>query len=244
MIRRLQRVVLGLALVTPLAAWGLQSPNDPPAPPTDLPIHEVRANTPGRSFAVFITGDGGWVDADRGLATELAKHGMSVVALDVRAYLRAEKRTPSTVAADAERIIRYYVDTWKRDDVVLIGYSRGADMMPFVANRIAQDLRDRIALVALLGLSQRASFEFHWTDMIRESRRTTDLPVAPELERLRGKRIVCVYGEAEKDSACRGVERALMTPIERSGSHRIHDTDAADLARLIMGELAPVTSSH
>ena len=68
--------------------------------------------------------------------------------------------------------------------------------------------------------------------------------MAPELERLRGKRIVCVYGEAEKDSACRGVERALITPIERSGSHRIHDTDAVELARLIMGELAPVTSSH
>jgi len=244
MIRPLQHMALILTLVTPAAARGIQSPNDPPSPPTDLPIHEVPASAPGRSFAVFITGDGGWVDADRELATELAKHGLPVVALDVRAYLRAEKRTPSAVAADAERIIRYYADIWKRGDIVLIGYSRGADMMPFVANRIAQDLKDRIALVALLGLSRRASFEFHWTDMIRESRRTTDLPVGPELERLRGKRIVCVYGEAEKDSACRGVERALITPIERSGSHRIHDTDAADLARLIMGELAPVTSSH
>ncbi|MEP7346857.1 MAG: AcvB/VirJ family lysyl-phosphatidylglycerol hydrolase [Gemmatimonadaceae bacterium] len=213
-------------------------------PPRDLPIHEVLARTPGRSFAVLLTGDGGWVDADRELATELANRGVSVVALDTRAYLRAHKRSPSSAAADAERIIRYYEDVWKRDEIVLVGYSRGADMMPFIANRITQELRDRVALVALLGLSPRASFEFHWTDLIRETRRATDLPVVPELERLRGKRIVCVFGEDEKDSACRGVERALATPIERSGSHRIHDSDAADLARVIVEALAPVTSVH
>jgi type IV secretory pathway VirJ component len=235
------RRTIALILATPVSAIALQAPNDVPS---DLPIHEVAARAAGRSLAVLITGDGGWAGADRGLANELASLGVAVVALDARAYLRAAKRSPSGTAADAERIIRFYADAWKRDEIVLIGYSRGADMMPFIANRIAKELRDRVALLALLGLSRRASFEFHWSDLLRDSRRATDLPVAPELERLRGTRILCVYGADEKDSACRGVERALITPIERSGAHRIHDGDASDLARLIVDAMASVASSR
>ncbi|MBV6520558.1 MAG: hypothetical protein MNPFHGCM_00675 [Gemmatimonadaceae bacterium] len=232
-------------LATPVVARALQvAANDSLSlSVVDLPIHEVPSHVAGRSLAILVTGDGGWVDADRGLARELASNGLPVVALDVRAYLRAAKRTPSTMAADAERVIRHYSDAWQRDDVVLIGYSRGADVVPFIANRIGQDLRDRIALVALLGMSLRASFEFHWMDLLMESHRPTDLPVAPELERLRGKRMICIYGEDEKDSACRGVERALVMPIQRSGSHRIHASDAEDLASIILGALAPVAAA-
>lgn len=239
----ISRAATLFTIATPAIALAQQSPNAMMSPPSDLPIHEVPARAAGHSLAVLITGDGGWVGPDRDLAKELANRGVSVVALDVRAYLRSKKRSPSSAAADAERIIRYYADSWKRDEIILIGYSRGADMMPFIANRIGQELRDRVALLALLGLSPRASFEFHWTDMIHETRRTTDLPVAPELERLRGKRILCVYGQDEKDSACRGVERALITPVERSGSHKIHESDAAELARLIVGAMAPGDSS-
>lgn len=236
-----RHVVAALLLVTPGTAIAPQAPNDWPGAPTDLPIHEVPSRVAGRSLAVLITGDGGWADADRVLATELANRGLPVVALDSRAYLRATRRSPASAAADAERIVRYYADAWKRDEIVLIGYSRGADMMPFIANRLAQDLRERIKLVALVGLSPRASFEFHWSDLIRDARRATDLPVGPELERLRGTRILCVYGVDDKDSACRGGERALMTPIERNGAHRIHVTDAAELAELIMGAIATET---
>jgi type IV secretory pathway VirJ component len=118
-----------------------------------------------------------------------------------------------------------------------MGYSRGADIMPFVANRLPIDARARVGLLALLGLSGRASFQFHWIDILRDSHRPTDLPVAPELERLRGTRILCVYGDDEKDSACRGIDRTLAIPVERDGAHRIYGSDAPDLARTIVAAL-------
>ncbi|MFN8583482.1 MAG: AcvB/VirJ family lysyl-phosphatidylglycerol hydrolase [Gemmatimonadaceae bacterium] len=212
--------------------------NDTVAKPADLPLHEVPAQQPGPWIAVFITGDGGWVDADRALANALAARGVSVIALDARAYLRGGKRSPSAAAKDAERILRYYETLWHRDQVMLVGYSRGADMMPFIANRIAEDLRGQVGLVALLGLSRRASFEFHWSDLIRDARRPTDLPVAPELERLRGVRMLCVYGVDDHGSACRDVEPGLATVVERSGAHRLDADDATDLARTIVGAIS------
>lgn len=232
--------MVAAALLTGMVqvAWA-HTPNDSLTRPTDLPLHEVPASQAGRWIAVFITGDGGWVDADRALAHALASRGIAVVALDARAYLRSKKRSPGGAADDAGRILRYYEELWNRDQVALIGYSRGADMMPFIANRLAADLKGQVGLVALLGLAPRASFEFHWSDLIRDTRKPTDLPVEPELERLRGKRILCVYGIEDRSSACREAERGLVTVVERAGSHRLGADDAPDLARTIVGALTP-----
>ena len=50
--------------------------------------------------------------------------------------------------------------------------------------------------------------------------RPDDLPVAPELARLRGLRLLCVYGSDEKDSGCRNADPSLgMERIERGGAH-------------------------
>ncbi len=60
-----------------------------------------------------------------------------------------------------------YLEAWTKERITLIGYSFGADVLPATINRLAKDLRERIDLVALLGLSEQASFEFrltHWID--------------------------------------------------------------------------------
>ena len=38
------------------------------------------------------------------------------------------------------------------DKVVLIGYSLGADVLPFMASRLKPDLVNRVVLIALLGI--------------------------------------------------------------------------------------------
>ena len=50
--------------------------------------------------------------------------------------------------------------------MILIGYSFGADVLPFIVNRLPDDLRKRIASVNLLGLSTEATFEIHVADWI------------------------------------------------------------------------------
>ena len=211
----------------------------------DLPLVELPptvgaggARTAAEStLVVLMTGDGDWADIEKGLAEALAGAGAAVVGLKARSYLQARPRTPDVLARDVERVLRHYLPLWGRDRVVLLGYSRGADFVPFVANRLPPDLRARVALLGMFGLATSASFEFHWTDLVKDTRRPSDLPVAPELARLRGTPALCVYGSDEKDSGCRAADPSLLQRVERGGAHHF-DKDYAGLAALVLRALS------
>ena len=53
---------------------------------------------------------------------------------------RAE-RTPEESARALEGVIRAYKLRWHKDKVILIGYSRGADALPFMISRLPNDVR-------------------------------------------------------------------------------------------------------
>lgn len=205
---------------------------------SDLPLTEVPAAGATRAVAVLLTGDGGWQAIDKGVAAALASHGVAVVGLNARSYLSGANRTPDDAARDVARVLRYYGARWGDGQLLLVGYSRGADMLPFVASRLPADLRARTGLVAMLGLARAASFEFHWTDMVRDTHRATDLPTAPELAKLRGLPLLCVYGADERDSGCRDADPSLVTRVERGGAHHF-DGDYAALGDIILAHLAP-----
>lgn len=200
-------------------------------PIRDLPIVELPPRRAGRLLAVFLTGDGGWADLDRTVAGVLADSGIAVVAMNSRAYLK-RGHGPDDAARDVARLATHYMTAWGRDRLVLVGYSRGADMAPFVATRLPAELRTRLTLVAMLGVSQGASFRFHLLDLIRDVQRPTDLPILPELERLRGTPMLCVYGAGERHSACRDAPPSLLTREERKGNHHF-DGDYEAIGALI-----------
>jgi type IV secretory pathway VirJ component len=201
-----------------------------------LPVVEVPAAARGGgTLAIILTGDGDWAPIDRAIAADLAEHGVAVVGLNMRAYL-SRRRTPDGTAADVARIARHYMDAWQRSRVVLVGYSRGADTAPFVANRLPADLRQRLSLVALLGPSTYANFEFHWADLFGSVRRPDDLPTPPELSRLKGTPVVCIYGTGEKDSLCRTADPRAVTLVPRGGEHHF-DGDFRALGDIILGAM-------
>ena len=234
-------------LAVPGAQLGAQRPVSAPVPSaaltgpdvSDLPLIEVPARgNDAATLAIFLSGDGGWADIDRQIAGVLADHGVGVVGLNSRAYL-TRRKTPEQAAADVARIARAYTARWSARRLLLIGYSRGATILPFVATRLDADLRQRTALLAMLGLERNASFQFHWVDVVRDVRRPEDLPVAPELERLRGQHMACVYGTDEKDSACRDADPTLITKVARQGDHHLGG-DYRALGDLILGLLLAV----
>ncbi|MBI3951150.1 MAG: virulence factor family protein [Acidobacteria bacterium] len=212
-------------------------PARPPQPPEveDLPLEIVPAQGPeSDTLAVIVTGDGGWGVTDRGLSNALASHGIPVVGLNSLHYFWT-RRTPEQAARDLERILRRYLDAWKKEKVILIGYSFGADVLPFMANRLPEDLFARVRLVALLGPSQTADFEFHLTDWLGGSR-STDYPVIPEVEKLKGVRLFCFYGEDDEDAICKDLDSKRVKIIPLEGGHRI-GRDYEPLAEAILKEV-------
>ena len=92
-----------------------------------------------------------------------------------------------------------YAARWRRSEVILIGYSQGADVLPFALNRLSTQTRASVRLAALLGPGQKASFEFHVTNWIGTS---GERPIAPEAQRLSASTTLCIYGTDERDSLC------------------------------------------
>jgi type IV secretory pathway VirJ component len=199
----------------------------------DLPIVEVHANNTSDTMAVLISGDGGWAGIDKELAAALSKQGMPVVGLDSLRYFW-KARTPEGTAADVDRLLRHYMDAWKKRSVLLIGFSQGADVMPFVVNRLPAPTRERLNLVALLSLSQTAVFEFHLQNWLGAAKNS--IPVTPELLKMKGVRGLCVYGADETDSLCAKPAAKSLQVVKVSGGHHF-DGNYARLASLLLSHM-------
>lgn len=201
----------------------------PPSQLSDLPIVEVPATGAGTRFAVLLSGDGGWAGIDKSLGTAIAAQGIPVAGFDSLRYFWSA-RTPDQLAADLDRIIRYYAARWGRSDVLLVGYSQGADVLPFALNRLPAATRARVRLTALLGPGQKASFEFHLTNWIGPS---GDLPIAPEAGKLQAASTLCIYGVDEKDSLCPELAPAHARALPLSGGHHFGGQYEALAAQII-----------
>lgn len=186
-----------------------------------LPLTELRAAGPPRdALVVWITGDGGYGVTDKGVTERLAGAGYPVVVWNSLHYFW-KPRTPETAAADLSRLLAHYARAWNRGRFVLVGYSLGADVLPFLANRLPPEQLDRVSTLVLLGPSHEAHFEFHVTDWLGSFKRKSDRPVLPEIQKLTRKPILCFYGEDEKDTIGPELAAGPARVIPLPGGHRI-----------------------
>jgi type IV secretory pathway VirJ component len=206
---------------------------------TDLPLIEQTARTAsGHTFAILMTGDGGFAALDKGVSADLVAHGIPVVVLNTRPYLE-HRRTPDSAGSDLIRIMRHYLFAWNMQRVAIVGYSRGADIAPFMVSRLPSDLRARVAVVAMMGVARRVNFQWHFKDLFVDARRPSDVATVPEIEKLRGMNLLCVYGADEKDSACRDLSAGLAKTEARTGGHHF-DNDYRALGELVIEQLRTV----
>lgn len=205
--------------------------------PDDLPITLVTDPAAPRSdmMAVLYSGDGGWVGLDKDVAAQLAKAGVPVVGIDSLSYFWSA-RNPAGAAADLDAIIRGYSSHWRRPKVMLVGYSFGADVLPYIYARLPQQTRERVPAMALMGLSPNADFQFHLSSWINVES-DDSYPTIPAITRLRGLPMLCVKGQAETDSACPSIPKGVAQVVTVPGGHHF-DRNAPLLARLILSQKA------
>jgi type IV secretory pathway VirJ component len=218
-----------LTAPTPLSA-------ERPPDISDLPIQEVRASGTAEEFALLLTGDGGWAGLDQELAARLAAHGVPTVALNSLKYFWSA-RTPEETARDVARILRHYLEEWHKPRVLLVGYSFGADVLPFVVNRLPPDLRARVASVSLLGIDSNASFEVRVAAWVGAD--AGGPPTRPELARITQLPVLCLYGEGEKDSICPGLPAGGVQREQVGTGHHFGGEYATLAERILAFARAP-----
>jgi type IV secretory pathway VirJ component len=208
------------------------------SPVADLPLTVVPPADGGTGswFAVFLSGDGGWVGLDKGVSQALAKHHIPIVGWDSLKYFWSP-RTPDGSAQDLDRVLEYYSRLWGKPHALLVGYSQGADTLPFMVNRLPAEARRMVGLTALLGLSRTADFQFHFSNWLRES--TDGLPTGPELARWSGSPYLCLYGAQDADAACAKLTGRDGSAVKMSGGHHFSG-GYREIAAEILSRLPPV----
>ena len=117
-----------------------------------------------RPMIMYVTGDGGWHRKDLAVYKELVTLGYPVVGISAPEYLQPLRKakqttTPAAVARDYAAILssaRKLLDVSPSANVILVGVSRGADLVIVAAG---QDLlRPQLSGVVAVGLTREEEF--------------------------------------------------------------------------------------
>jgi type IV secretory pathway VirJ component len=200
-----------------------------------LPIVMLAPTTsPSHTLALLITGDGGWASTDRTIAERLARDGDGVIVLNSLHYF-TYPRTPAGLAADLSTLARVGCARWSCDRIVLVGYSMGADVLPFVVDKLSSDVRPRVVQLQLISLSHEATFRFLPTQWLGLHLWPT-VATLPQLAKLRRVQVVCIYGTSDLDAACRNLASGEANVIPLASGHVMSGV-ADQLAGLVSGQI-------
>jgi type IV secretory pathway VirJ component len=210
--------------------------DDGVAAPEGMSVVPYPSESGSDTMAIIYSGDGGWRDLDKQIGEAIVARGVPVVGVDtLRSFWTS--RTPEQMGRDLAELIRTYQARWGTKRVVLIGYSFGADVLPFAINQLPPELRAQIVLVALLAVEPHADFEIHVSGWLGQKPDAQAPEVLPQILKLDLSRLQCFYGEEEEDSLCPAPELAAAEIIRTAGGHHF-DGDYAALARRILDGVA------
>ncbi|WP_332840098.1 AcvB/VirJ family lysyl-phosphatidylglycerol hydrolase [Stenotrophomonas sp. Iso1] len=216
-------------------------PKTSSAGPSVLPLVEMPV-AGSRRLVVVMSGDGGWADLDKGIAEELNRRGISVVGWNSLRYFWKQK-TPEQVGADLSRVLESYGRRWQADDIALVGYSFGADVLPFAYPLLPQAQQRQVHFISLLGMSHGADFKVRvggWLGLGKQR----ETPVLPALMRVHGVAVQCIHGADEKDSLCRDLQGGrVVQVVERPGGHHF-DRDPVKLTQIILDGWSAARITH
>jgi type IV secretory pathway VirJ component len=200
----------------------------------DLPLVELPPATLGAPLVIILSGDGGWRDIDSGIAGSLQQRGLAVLGWDSLHYFWRAK-TPDELGRDLARAIAFYCDNWRAPKVALVGYSFGADVIPFAVNHLPPDLRRRIVQISLLAFSTKADFEIHVSGWLGAGPSDAARATGPEMAWIDPHLVQCFYGTEETESGCPALVAIGAEVVKTGGGHHLGGDYAALAARIADG---------
>ncbi|WP_344978975.1 AcvB/VirJ family lysyl-phosphatidylglycerol hydrolase [Compostibacter hankyongensis] len=200
-----------------------------------LPVQEVTAREDsGMPMLLLLTGDGGWKGFDVRLSGQFAARSVPVAALNSLKYFW-KKRTPEETAAAVKLLLDRYTRLWHKQDFILAGFSFGADVLPFVVNRLPSALLAHCRGVVLFSPGTSTDFEIHLSQMMGK-RKEWKYSVVNELNRMTFRPLLCLFGEAENDYPMASLSDRHIPVFRLPGGHEYTD-DHRDVAGLVLAHL-------
>lgn len=205
---------------------------------TELPLPHNSVPSVGgapKALVILLSGMGGWIRFDQKLAEHLASARLDVIGIDCLRYFYQKKKTPAKLAQDLSNVIELWQsEHTNNSEIILVGYSKGADVLPFAVNLLPKNLREQIQLIALLGIGRLATFRIQLSDLLGRGRNSLfPVQVTPEIRKMESIPSLCIYGDKDRVSLCRNLKRiSSMEVKEIAGGPILHD--ASGIADIIL----------
>jgi type IV secretory pathway VirJ component len=166
------------------------------SPNTNLPLTIIPVSMKNKlPLIFFISGDGGWTAFDQGVSEILVANGMPVIGLNSRKYFWNEKQ-PKKVADEISVVIEYYMKLWDRNSIVLVGYSFGACVSPFIIPEFVSPLKESLSGIYCYSPDETGDFKIHMSDLLNIAT-NQKYDVLGQMKKIKSWNPVCIFGDEE-----------------------------------------------
>jgi type IV secretory pathway VirJ component len=196
----------------------------------NLPMKEWEASAHTKPLVFYISGDGGLNRFSNELCTAINKEGFDVDAMDSKSYFWSQK-TPARTAEDISDFLSKKIARRPNQQIVLIGYSFGADVLPFVLNRLPKNIADKIKVSFLMASSGSTDFVIHIADLFGSGKRR-GMDVLSEVNKISNQKIVILNSSDDKQLDPGKITIKHITEILPGGHH--FDGDINEIVKAIV----------
>ena len=194
-----------------------------------LPLKEWNT-TVDKPLVFYISGDGGYTSFSENVCTAINKAGYRVTSLNSKSYFDDQK-TPQQTTDDIVNYLNDQFNKRKDQQFILIGYSFGADITPFVVNLFPDSIKKKLISVILLSPSTSTDFETHvWDKLGLKKKRSMD--VVAEVNKLGTMKTAIILGN-DDDFPINSIKlKNYVHELLPGGHHYEGNTD--EVAKTIM----------
>ena len=177
-----------------------------------------------KPLIVYLSGDGGFNSFSDALCKDLAKNDYEVLAINSNAYFK-KKKTPLEASTFLESQIRKYVTDRINPNIILLGYSFGADVIPFIYTIGSATITKTTSKIMLLAPSPTTDFEIHLLDML-DMNGTYKMDVAAEINKITTLPIYVVAGSKTEFPSAKIKNKNTRVTIVNGNTHFNKNPDA------------------
>ncbi|MCZ4222391.1 AcvB/VirJ family lysyl-phosphatidylglycerol hydrolase [Pedobacter rhodius] len=180
-------------------------------------------NVSSKKLLIFLSGDGGWIKFEDELSVKFAENGFQTIGINARSYFWKQK-TPAQTATDMLLLIRKYAFKYKTNQIYFCGYSFGADVLPFIYNRLPFRAKNHVKALEMLSPFATTDFMVHFSDLTNISDDNYPYKVDKEVEKL-SLPVYCFYGTDEDDKPLSKIAQKNFHLDSLSGNHHYHEAE-------------------
>lgn len=191
------------------------------------------ADSTTKKLLILFSGDGGWLDFEDQLSTGFAAEGFETIGFNSRTYFWSG-RTPQQTADDVMLLINKYAALYKTNRIYLCGYSFGADVVPFIYNRLVPSIKNKVVALELMSPYATSDFMVHTSDLLNIASDDKQYKVREEIKAARLP-IFCFYGEKEDPKPMELLQKRNFILKLLPGDHHYETSGYPDILSALQG---------